>query len=170
MTAELDMLLAKQAIMELQYRYCRALDRMDKEGALSIWHPGAVVDYGGTFQGTARDFMEEAWKIHAGMNAHRHQVTNILIEVSGDDAVSESYATAALRYSNADGVVEQLTVRVRYLDRISRRDGVWAIDERRCIHDFSDVAEIKDSGVASPATRDGRDPSWLFFKAPGGLI
>ena len=42
--AAVEELLAKQAIREVIYRYCRGLDRMDRALALSCWHPGGTAD------------------------------------------------------------------------------------------------------------------------------
>ena len=53
MSDDLDTLIAKQAVRDIVYRYCRGLDRMDREMALSIWHPDAMVDYGETYRGPA---------------------------------------------------------------------------------------------------------------------
>src|SRR5665213_3060327 len=90
-------LVAKQAITEAIYRYCRGLDRMDREVALSVWHPAGTADWGETyFQGTGAGFIDWVWEVHAGFERHSHQITNILIEVNGDRAVSESYVTVAL--------------------------------------------------------------------------
>ena len=100
MTSETDPieeLLAKQAITEVIYRYCRALDRMDRPLADTIWHAGGTADYGPTmFQGTGEGFLDWVWPTHAAMLGHSHQIANVLIEVDGDHAGSEAYVTATL--------------------------------------------------------------------------
>lgn len=154
---------AKQAITEGLYRYCRGLDRMDRAIALSIWHPDAIVDYGTTFKGTALAFIDRAWEIHETMQAHSHQITNILIEVSASVAVSEAYVTAALRRRDDAGELVEMTVRGRYLDKWSARNEVWAIDKRVFAHDFSDIRPITDAGVPGSAYRDTRDASYQFL-------
>src|SRR5262249_25684446 len=60
-----------------------------------------------------------------------HQVTNILIAVDGDRAVSESYVIAMLWKTNDAGVLTKMQAVGRYADRWSCRDGRWAIDHRR---------------------------------------
>lgn len=154
---------AKQQIAEVIYRYCRSLDRMDRAMALSVWHADAVVDYGATFQGTCTDFVDRAWAIHETMLAHSHQVSNILIELDGNRAISESYFTAALRTLEEHGNIVQLTVRGRYLDEWSCRDRIWAIDRRVVAHDFSDRRTVIDVALPSSARRDENDPSYQFF-------
>jgi hypothetical protein len=154
---------AKHQITEAIYRYCRGLDRMDRSMARSIWHADAVVDYGPTFRGTALDFLDHAWAIHGTMLTHSHQISNILIELDGYRAASESYVTAALRSLGEGGIQVQLSVRGRYLDDWSYRDGGWRIDRRIFVHDFSDLTQVRDAGIPSPARRDAEDPSYRFL-------
>jgi hypothetical protein len=170
---------AKQQITEVIYRYCRGIDRMDRAMALSAFHAGAVVDFGELFQGNCTDLMDRAWAVHETMLAHSHQVSNILIELDGNRAVSESYYTAALRTLGEHESIVQLTGRGRYLDEWSCRDGRWAMDRRVVVRDFSDRRTVTDGSfaagavslvdtdgsfvTASSARRDESDPSYQFF-------
>jgi hypothetical protein len=131
-----DVAAAKLAITEVIYRYCRAVDRMDREMAGTVFHADATADYGPTFQGPARALIDNLWSNHGRLLGHSHQVTNILIEVDGDCAGSESYASATLWNADPDGVLVVLTAIGRYLDRWSRRNGIWAIDHRRFVYDL----------------------------------
>lgn len=99
---------------------------------------------------------------HAATAGQSHQVANILIEVSGDAAVSEAYVTAAQR-RDTDGRLYQTTIRGRYLDRWSRRDGRWAIDARRYVHDFADVRELTDAGMPASGAKDRSDPAYTLW-------
>jgi hypothetical protein len=128
-------LAAKQEITEVIYRYCRGLDRFDREMFESVWHSDATVDYGITFQGTAAGLVDHFWESHLKLTGHSHQVTNILIEVTGDHAVSESYCIGTLWKVNDAGVLTKLHAVGRYLDRWSCREDVWAIDHRRFLYD-----------------------------------
>src|SRR2546423_5558199 len=105
---KLETLVAKQAITEVIYRYCRGLDRMDRDLAVSVWHPGGAADYGDDmYVGTGEGFIDWVWKQHALFERHSHQITNILIEVDVDSerAVSESYVTVALRSGVAGSII-----------------------------------------------------------------
>ena len=51
----LHTLFAKQEIRDVLSRYCRGLDRMDKEMAYSVWHEGATADYYGIYKGTDKN-------------------------------------------------------------------------------------------------------------------
>lgn len=157
-----DDVAAKQDITEVLYRYCRGLDRMDRELALSVWHPGGGADYGSMFEGTGEGFVDWVWQAHAGFERHSHQVTNILIEVDGDSAVSEAYVTVALRMRDESGSCTDIESRGRYLDRWSCRDGRWAIDDRRFVEDFSTSHPVPDAlgAPTSDGRRDRDDPSY----------
>jgi hypothetical protein len=167
MTDALHDLLAKQEITEVLYRYCRGLDRMDRPMVDTVWHPGGTGDYGAIFKGTGEEFLDWVWPVHASMRRHSHQITNILIEVDGEQAISEAYVTVALRNEVAPGKVVDIVSRGRYLDRWSRRDGRWAIDERRYVDDFTNVHDVPESPMtdesATGAARDRTDPSYQLF-------
>jgi len=165
-SATVDELVAKQAITAVIYTYCRALDRMDRDLALTVWHDGGTADYGANmYQGTGAGFIEWVWAQHAAMMGHSHQITNVLIEVDGERAASEAYVTAALRLeADADAHATEIVSRGRYVDTWSRRDGRWAIDHRRFVEDFTSTypvtaMEATDPGVAT-ARRDRSDPSY----------
>jgi SnoaL-like domain len=161
---ELEALLAKQAITEVLYRYCRGLDRMDKALALSVWHPGSTADYGPIFTGSGAEFVEWVWVAHEALAAHSHQITNIMIDVTGDHATSEAYVTVALRTRPEEGSIVDIVDRGRYLDRWSRRRGLWAIDSRRFVEDFQAIypVPLNEATDGSQATgrRGPNDPSY----------
>ena len=57
MSESLETYAAKQAITEVLYRYCHAVDRMDADLASRIWHPDGVARYEDIFEGTGSGFM-----------------------------------------------------------------------------------------------------------------
>jgi hypothetical protein len=159
----IDELIAKQSITEGLYRYCRGLDRMDLELYGTVFEPGARLDYGDYFHGTAEEFRDWVWAAHAGMQGHSHQITNVLAEVDteGGQGTSEAYVTVCLRTKpDESGAVSDIIDRGRYLDRWARgADGHWRISARRYV---SDVQQYADAGSAPPisAHRDQTDPSY----------
>jgi hypothetical protein len=170
MGTDADELVAKQAITEVIYTYCRALDRMDWELAQTVWHPEGTADYGANmFQGTGAGFLEWVWVQHTGMMGHSHQITNVLIDVDGDRAASEAYVTAALRLPTDGGQAMEIVSRGRYVDTWSRRDGRWAIDHRRFAEDFTSTHTVTPMEPADADARTGRrdrdDPSYSALGA-----
>lgn len=173
----------KLAITEVIYRYCRAVDRMDRALADTVWHPDGTADYGATYpEGPASGLLDTMWANHAKLLGHSHQVTNILIDVDGDRAGSESYALGTLWNVSDTGVLVQLSAYGRYLDRWSRRAGVWAIDHRRFVydavftsapsvpveaqHDVLGQLAVRRDPRATAGRRDHTDPSYDVL---GGL-
>lgn len=156
----------KQAIAELLYRYCRAVDRIDVALGHSIWHEDATADYGADYyQGPGKGVIDRICRDHLGTLNHSHQIANILIELDGDKAGSESYCTAALRHMRGDAQFE-IVVRSRYVDSWSRRDGRWGLDHRIAIRDFDDIREVKPMSKCEGGRRDSGDPSYAVLRAP----
>jgi len=162
--AAMQGLLDKQAIRDVLSRYCRGLDRMDKEMAYSVWHDGATAFYDGIFEGTGRGFIDWVWEAHAGMERHSHQITNVLIDLAGDRATSESYVTVVLwTLPDDEGRQNELVGRGRYLDRWARRAGVWGISERIHLLDMSTVLPLTRGETSAGFSRDEKDLSFGFL-------
>ena len=149
---------AKDEIRTVLARYCRALDRMDKDAACSVWHADGTANYLGIFEGSGRDFVDWVWEAHAAMDRHSHQIAQSLVEVDGDRARSETYVTVVL-WPKAEPEVE-ICARGRYLDGWSLREGRWAIDHRvhvvdvaahRARHEIDAVLDDDAVGLARHA-------------------
>ncbi|MFT3929465.1 MAG: nuclear transport factor 2 family protein [Spongiibacteraceae bacterium] len=154
----------RQAITDLIYRYCRAMDRIDHELGYSIWHDDGIADYGSHYQGSGRGFIDHVCAQHAQLLGHSHQMTNIIIELDGDRASSESYVTAVLRIER-NGQLKQMTVLSRYVDTWSRRNGRWAIDKRIALRDFDEIRDVTPMSPALEGSRDRNDPSYAVLRS-----
>jgi hypothetical protein len=170
-TADWRELVAKQAVRDVLASYCRSMDRMDRELALSVWHDGGTCEYVDMFEGTGAGFVDWVWRQHEGMLRHSHQITNVNVHVDldGGRAVSEAYVTVALWAPPAETPTEIIS-RGRYLDRWSQRDGRWAIDHRLYLQDLMTMAPVPPDAVAGASarsTRDGSDPSYELFASLG---
>jgi len=97
------------------------------------------------------------------MLAHSHQVSNIIIDLDGDRAGSESYVTANLRNMKSDKLM-QMTVWGRYIDQWSRRNGRWGIDKRITVIDFDEIREVIPMSKAERGSRDRTDPSYTVLR------
>jgi SnoaL-like domain len=155
---------AELEISRVLKRYCRSMDRIDAPLGYTVWHEDGVADYGHLFQGTGRGFIDWVCDYHRTLDAQSHQIANTLIDVRGDRAVSESYVTVALLFTE-DGQSRLTTGRGRYLDTWSCRGGRWAIDARYYVHDFSETRGVD----ARPGwgRRDEQDPSYALLGALG---
>ena len=139
MSESLETYAAKQAITDVLYRYCHAVDRIDPDLGSGIWHPDGVAHYEDIFEGTGAGLVAFVFEQHRKADATSHQLANVLIDVDvdGDRATSESYVTACIRTGGHD-----ITVRGRYSDVWSCRSGRWGIDVRHYRHDIVQVASV----------------------------
>lgn len=153
----------RQAITDQIYRYCRAMDRIDHQLGYSVWHEDGTADYGDTFQGTGRGFIDHVCAQHSQMQQHSHQMSNIIVELDGDKAGSESYVTATLRMVRGDKTM-QISVISRYVDTWSKRDGRWALDHRIAVMEMDEMREITPMKVHDTARRDRSDPSYAVLQ------
>jgi hypothetical protein len=148
MNAEVASLLGRQAITEALYRYCRACDRADEALMRSCFHPDATLRYGG-FAGASSEFCTYALRIITRARVTKHLLANVLIELDGDVARSESSYFAYHRFVDSDsGSAEDNFSGGRYLDRFERRDGDWRIAERVGLLDFERFVPGAERGLA----------------------
>lgn len=150
------------AITEQLYRYCRSVDRLDAALGHGCFHADSIANFP-TYQGSGRGWIDHICVAHLAFLHHSHQVTNVIIEIDGDRAGSESYVTATLR-QDVDGRIIQREFWARYVDTWSRRDGGWAIDRRTCVVDFASSREVDPIPGDPRASRDQADPSCSVFK------
>lgn len=174
MSAENDLihaLAAKDAIREVLHSYCRGLDRMDRALADRVWHREGTADYGPGFRGTGAEFLDFVWDYHSGYRLHSHMVSNeiIRLDLPSATATSETYVAVWLQTAPREGFVTDQFHRGRYVDRWSRRDGVWAIDHRTyvgdLVHENRRPASRWDEESATWGKRDSTDLSYTVLPA-----
>jgi len=152
----------RQEIYDCLMRYCRGIDRFDREVVASAYHPGAIDDHG-HFVGPAEIFIDRAFALHAQRQRRtQHHITNHRCELDGDTAHAESYYI--FRSLNAEAPFHSITSG-RYIDRLERRSGRWGIVARVCTidildHQWDPTGNTLD-GLHAPTSRDRRDPSYL---------
>ena len=151
----------RQDIYDCIMRYCRGLDRFDRDVVASAYHPGAIDDHG-HFVGPAEEFIDSAIAVHTKMHPRTmHHITNHMCEIQGDTAHAESYYI--FHSLNAEAPWHSMCSG-RYIDRLEKRDGRWGIVARICTVDiFADDwdpnGDILDgSHVATSKTKG--DPSY----------
>jgi 3-phenylpropionate/cinnamic acid dioxygenase small subunit len=164
--AALAVLLDKQAITEVLFRYARACDRADEAMLRSCFHPDSKHRHG-RFDGTSADFVGFAMKIILGTRLEKHTMTNVLIEVEGDVAVAESHYMAYHRQPNKEsGVDEDFFTGGRFIDRFERRNGEWKIASRLGLVDYERFEPVTDRGILKlpPTARSQRAPDDDLYK------
>lgn len=152
----------RQAIYDCLMHYCRGIDRFDAELAKSAYHPDAIDDHG-WFVGPAAEFIDGAIELHGRLQQRtQHHITNHIVELEGDTAHAESYYI--FRSLNKEAPWHSIASG-RYIDRLERRGGRWAIAARICTVDVRDKGwdpngDLLD-GTTQATSRDRRDPSYL---------
>jgi hypothetical protein len=134
----LQELLDKQEITELMHLRARAADRVDEALALACYHEGATETHG-AYDGPADAFVRRYSERFEGPHAFAgmsHHISNLVIELDGDRATAESYYLCRLS-AHEGGAELDVFIGGRYLDRLERRAGRWAIVHRDCVFDWS---------------------------------
>ena len=149
-------------IREVLVRYCRGVDRRDDDLIRSAYHPDAW-EHHGAFRGRdVEDFLTYANERSGLFERVAHYICNQHIELAGDVAHSETYAIAL--HQARDG--EQISHTIfggRYIDRMERRDGRWAIADRVVVCDWSRVDQVEPwerAGLFAPAAEGRADLSY----------
>lgn len=177
MTDPVQELLDRQAITDLIYNYCRGVDRCDRELLDTVFWPDATVDHP-PFKGSAKDFCDGAIALTSMLSAALHQVGNLLIEIDGDKAYTESLFTGyhrlpkgptppgflaetVFRHHRAE-VDEDVFMGGRYIKWCERRNGVWKISHHIGFLEWERWEEAAErSDFPRLASQDRNDPSYL---------
>jgi len=152
----------RQEIYDCIMRYCRGIDRLDREMLLSAYHPDAIDDHG-TYCGPVQGFADHVFQLHGTYQEFtQHHITNHRCEIDGDVAHTESYYL--FRCINKEAPWYNFSSG-RYLDRFEKRDGRWAIAERICLVEARDEIWGPDGNADNTdyvyARRDRDDPSYM---------
>ncbi|MGH8285897.1 MAG: nuclear transport factor 2 family protein [Steroidobacteraceae bacterium] len=171
-SSELARILAKESIREVLAAYARAVDRADAELLKSCYHPDAIEEHGGTFEGNAWEYVEAAMPRVRRMGVMQHLLGTSFIDLQGDVAYVETYIWTFARFSRDGADVDTFTGG-RLLDRFEFRSGRWKIAHRRTIFDWNRDTPSSEGWClgyfdpAKPGMRRGRkdtsDPSYERF-------
>jgi hypothetical protein len=173
-------LLDREEICDVVTNYCRGVDRFDRDLLMTVFHDDALIDQG-VFVGDKHDF----WNFAHGMHSTHHHVTqhyvaNHSCQIDGDVAHAETYFFyAALNKRGAPFSM----IGGRYLDRLEKREGKWAIAERLTLGGWAAPAinqaeaaqtpeggpnrlnlkpwQLEAASVQVKGSRDGDDPSYV---------
>ena len=133
------------ALRALGEQYAWAVDRRDRDAFLAVFHPDAVLvllDHKDPTVVTAtrrgHEELADITELIARYDKTFHFVGTARYEVDGDRASGEVYCLAHHLTANRHGGTDYVML-IRYQDTYSRRDGRWAIDERRLITDWTET-------------------------------
>ncbi len=123
----------KDAIRELQARYCFHLDNAEFDKWLDLWTADGAIEVGtmGRFVGqeALRQFLQMI-PLTNGSPMMRHCVMNSIVEVDGDRARAWCYVVVV-----AAGDTVGISVAGRYEDQLVKADR-WRFQERKIIFDL----------------------------------
>jgi hypothetical protein len=160
--ARLRLVAAREDIRECVNRLARGLDRHDVDLITSSFHEDAFVH-----DPAFRSVIEFATWANAHhlhrWDAHQHCQTNQSIVFAADDvAHCETYCVLLGRRESGD--VDMTAA--RFIDRLERRAGTWAIADRVIILESTGVIDSGGAGqqallsLYDKASRDRGDPSY----------
>lgn len=153
-------LIARQEIADVIYRYARGIDRLDFDLVRACYHPDAYDDHG-SMKGTVEEFISAAASFLTRWTVTQHFMGNMLIEVDGARARAETYAVAYHRREDADGNGKDDVMGIRYVDRFEHRDGAWKIAHRVVATEWRRVDAVKGARgrgeIGVWGRRDGDD-------------
>jgi hypothetical protein len=152
-------LIDQSEISDCIVRAARGMDRHDAELAKSSFHPDSRDDHG-SFIGSGHDSVDWATRLHdASLRSHQHYLSNILIEIDGDEAHAETYVVVVgVKLESWETVMGG----GRYIDRLERRDGQWRIVERVTTTEWwSESATMEFfAPLVHPYSQTKADPSY----------
>ena len=151
-------------IHDCMMRYARGIDRHDRELLRSAYHDGAIDDHVG-FVGVVDDFIDWALAYHGTQTRYQHYLLNHTVDIDGDEAHAETYYFFV--GTDREPPNHMTISGGRYIDRLERRDGRWAIVDRVCLVEFMGESQslLTEEAIAMvPGTRTARhdttDPSY----------
>lgn len=141
---EVQALIDKQSIRELIMRYCRAVDRCDRDAFRAVYWPDAIDDHG-IYTGSGEGFVDFALERLHPLRT-QHFIGNVLIEMDGENsAFAESYFIAFHQGATHFGG-EEFTLGGRYLDHLEKRGDEWRFLRRTVAYDYTRSAATTETG------------------------
>ncbi len=145
-------LLDIHAIEQLMVHYADRIDANDPEGAAACYTEDGTGKYWGTFQG--RQEISEVLSVILSMfSATSHHLSNMKINIEGDQATAMSYVYAFHRMADTD---EPLHYWGRWVDRFKRTDEGWLFAEREVVGVGSIAPEQAQSAITDLPGHPGR--------------
>ncbi|MCH6231614.1 nuclear transport factor 2 family protein [Microbacterium sp. CFH 31415] len=144
------------AIADLVARYCRAIDRVRPEQLFELYVPGGIDHHAG-FEGTVEEFVPWLSAVLPQVAGMLHVIGTHNVDIAGDEAVAETYATAWHWSAAGDDPAADYVSLVRYVDDLVRVDGRWRIRERWAVREraYSTAGALREAPSAGPPAPSG---------------
>jgi SnoaL-like domain len=96
------------------------------------------------FSGSFREFVDRCRASFDAGQRSKHLIFPLLVRVAGERALAETNVVILVR-QKIDGVLADMTSNARFLDRLERREGRWAIVERSAIYERDRLDPVEPS-------------------------
>jgi hypothetical protein len=96
------------------------------------------------FSGSFAEFVDRCRKSFVARQRSKHHIFPSIVRVAGTRAVAETNIVIHVR-QKIDGVLVDMTSHARFLDRLERRGGRWAIVERTAIYERDRLDPVEPS-------------------------
>lgn len=179
----IEELLDRSAITEALYRYAQGVDRRDWDQVRASYHEDSHDDHG-PYKGGVDGLIEWISGRHEDIAQSMHFIGNIVIDLDGDRAHSDSYCMVFQRlredadappalFEGADQDEEgsgapTIEILCRYVDEFERRDGEWRISDRVVVFEWMRATVRDEVSLIGPdwavATRDRNDPLYARLR------
>lgn len=167
--SDLQSVIDHHDIHQCMMRYCHGVDRCDLEILKSAFWEDSICKYG-IDETNAIAWAAATIGVISSMERTFHSVSNYLIDVDGNVATSETYCTAYHQIKAEEGVLTEMIVGGRYLDKHEKRHDEWRIKYRLYIHDWNSNMPSTEQGVDGMlgsyprGERSPRDAYYAFLK------
>jgi hypothetical protein len=96
------------------------------------------------FSGSFREFVDRCRRSFEAGQRSKHQIFPSVVRLAGDRALAETNIVILVRQKIA-GMLADMTSCARFLDRLERREGRWAIVERAAIYERDRLDAVEPS-------------------------
>jgi hypothetical protein len=164
----------RQAIADCIFLYSRGIDRADAELLTEVfWHDARII--GELYSGGIAEFI--GFSVAGGLknwDRMMHIITNSIIRIDNDRAVSESYFYG-YHVGHAGAASGDLIIAGRYLDRFEKRQDEWRMSEKTILfewyREYADNGGDKPGPMGTKVTLKGEagpsDRSYALFRSIG---
>jgi 3-phenylpropionate/cinnamic acid dioxygenase small subunit len=124
----------KEAIRELQARYCFHFDNGEFDQWLELFTPDGVFDLGRLGRHAGREALRtflQSIPLTNGLPRMKHCVMNSIVTVQQEAAQAQSYVVVV-----GGGEKLGITIAGRYEDRLVKSAGAWRFAERKVFFDL----------------------------------